>query len=57
MISLICGIQNMAQMNLSTKPKQTHREQTCGCEGGGGSRGWMDWEFGTSTCKLLLQNG
>ena len=27
----------MAQMNLSTKQKQTHRhrEQTCGCQGGG----------------------
>ena len=26
----------MAQMNLSTKQKQTHwhREQTCGCQGG-----------------------
>ena len=30
MISLMCGIQNMSQMNLSTKQKQTHRcrEQT-----------------------------
>ena len=41
-------------MNLSTKPKQTHRhrEQTCGCQGvvvGGG----MDWELGVSTHKLL----
>ena len=38
MISLICGIQNMTQMNLSTKQKQTHRhrEQTSGCQGGGG---------------------
>ena len=37
MISLICGIENMTQMNLSTKQKQTHRhkEQTCGCQGGG----------------------
>ena len=27
----------MAQMNLSMKQKQTprHREQTCGCQGGG----------------------
>ena len=40
----------MAQMNLSTKQKQTHgyREQTCGCQGRG-----MDWEFGISRCKLL----
>ena len=36
MISLICGIQNTTQMNLSTKQKQTrrHRQQTCGCQGG-----------------------
>ena len=53
MISLICGIYNMAQMNLSTKQKLTyrHREQTCGYQGGGG-RG-KDWEFGVSRCKLL----
>ena len=44
----------MAQINLSTQKKQTHRhgDQTCGCqegvEGGG-----MDWEFGVSRCKLL----
>ena len=25
----------MAQMTLSTKQKQTHRGQTCGCQGGG----------------------
>ena len=43
----------MTQMNLSTKQKQTHRhrEQTCGCQGGGW--GGMDWEFGVSRCKLL----
>ena len=37
MISCIYGIENMAQMNLPTKQKQTHRhgEQTCGCQGGG----------------------
>ena len=54
MISLICGIYNMAQMNPSTKRKQTHRhrEQTCDCQGGGGGRG-MDWEFGVGRCKLL----
>ena len=53
MISLICGIYNMAQMNLSTKQKQTHRhrDQTCGFWGQGG-RG-MDWEFGVGRCKLL----
>ena len=38
MIPLICGIQNMSQMNISTKQKQIHkyREQTCGCQDGGG---------------------
>ena len=42
----------MAQMNLSTKQKQTHgyREQTCGFQGGGSG---MDGEFGVSRCKLL----
>ena len=33
----------MAQMNLSTEQKQTHRlgEKTCGCQGGEGKRvGW-----------------
>ena len=42
----------MAQMNLSTKQKQTHihGEQTCGCQGGGSG---MDREFGLGRCKLL----
>ena len=43
MTSLICGIYNMTQMNLSTKQKQTHRhrDQACGCqEGGGEGEGW-----------------
>ena len=33
--------------------KQTHRhrEQNCGCQGGGGG---MDWEVGISRCKLLI---
>ena len=41
-------------MNLSTEKKQTHghREQTCGCQGGGGWSG-IDWEFGVSRCNLL----
>ena len=44
----------MAQMNLPTKQKKTHRrrEQTCGCQGGKGGSG-MDWEIGASRCKLL----
>ena len=46
MISLICGISNMTQMNLSTKQKQNHRhrEQTCGCQGGGGRDGLGVWD-------------
>ena len=38
-------------MNLSIKQSQSqrHREQTCGCEGGGG----VDWEFGVSRCKQV----
>ena len=38
MISLICGIKNMTQMNLSMKQKQNHghRAQTGGCQGVGG---------------------
>ena len=44
----------MTQTNLSTKQKWTHRhrEQTCGCQGGG-RWGGMDFEFGLSSCKLL----
>ena len=32
----------MAQTNLSTKQKQTHRQgkQTCGCQGGGEGERW-----------------
>ena len=34
MISLISGIEDTAQMNISTEKKQTHGygEQTCGCQ-------------------------
>ena len=41
----------MAQVNLSTKQKQTHRrrEKTSGCKGGGeGGVSAMDLEFGVS---------
>ena len=43
----------MAQMNLSTEKKHTHRlgVQTCGCGGGGSG---MDWEFGVRRCKLCI---
>ena len=41
--------------NVSTKQKQTYREQTCGCPGGGGmgDGGETDWEFRVTRCKLL----
>ena len=44
----------MTQMHLAVGQKQTHghREQTCGCQGGGGGRG-MDWCIGVSRCKLF----
>jgi len=43
----------MAQINLSTKQKQTqgHREQTCGCQGVG--KKWNAWGTGVGRCKLL----
>ena len=42
MISLISGIQYMAQTNLSTEEKQTlrPREQICGCQAGRWRVGW-----------------
>ena len=45
------GIENMAQMSLSTKQKQTHRhrEQVCGSQGSG-----MLWHFGVNRCKLSI---
>ena len=44
----------MIQINISMKQKLTHRhrEQTCGCQGGGGVRGGKEWEFGISRGKL-----
>ena len=44
----------MAQMNPSTRQKQSHRrgQQTWGCQGGGGESG-MDREFVVHRCKLL----
>ena len=43
-----------SELIYNTKQKQTHRhrEQTCGCRGGG-EEGGLDWEFGISSCKLL----
>ena len=40
MISLICRILHMTQMNVSMKKKQAHRfrEEICDCQGGGALR-------------------
>ena len=35
----------------TNEPLYRHREQTWGCQGGGGGSG-MDWEFGVSRCQL-----
>ena len=58
MISVICGLKNMAQMNLSTKQKQTHRhrEQTCGCRGEGGGHGWTR-SLGSVDASYSIYNG
>ena len=42
----------MTQMNLSTKQKQTHREETCGCQGKGG-REWDGLAVWGCRCKPL----
>ena len=50
-------------MNLSTKQKQTHRhrEQTCGCQGGGGKKwdglGVWGWQMQTITFIMDKQLG
>ena len=57
MISLIHGISNTTQTNISMNQKQIHRQRTdlwfpMGKGGRGG--GWKDWEFGISRGKLLF---
>ena len=46
----------MTQMNLSLKQKQAHRprEQTCGCQTGGGVEGWW-WRDGLGVLILAMQ--
>ena len=46
-------------MNLSTKQKQARRprEQTGGCQGGGGLGRGMDWEVGITAVNCHIQNG
>ena len=38
--------------HLQNRNRLIDREQTCGCQGGGGGSG-RDCGFGVSTCKLL----
>ena len=42
-------------MNLSTKQKQTHRDeqQICGCQGEQEGEGVRCWELRVNSCKLL----
>ena len=51
----------MAQMNLFTKQKQTHREQTCDCQGGRGGEqdglGVRGWQMQTVTFSMDKQGG
>ena len=55
MISLICGTSNMAQMNLPTEKKQTHRHrgQIYGCPGGVGWTG----SLGLVDANCCIWNG
>ena len=45
----------MTEMNLPVKQKQTqgHREQTGGCQGGGGWGG-MEWEVGRAEVNFYI---
>ena len=46
----------MTQMNLSTRQKQTHRrrEQTCGCQGGGGVGEEWIWSLGLADVSYYI---
>ena len=59
MISLICGIENMTQMILSKKQKQTHRhrKQTSVCQGGREvGEGWSG-SLGLTDANNYTENG
>ena len=38
------------------KQKQTHKEQTCGCQEGGGEEGWIG-NLGLADGNYYIQNG
>ena len=48
----------MAQVNLSTKQKWTHRhrEHTCGCQGGEEGKGWSG-RLGLVDANQCIQDG
>ena len=43
---------NTNELMYETKTHR-HREQTCGCQGGGRVEGGVEWKFRVSRCKLL----
>ena len=51
----------MSQMNLSTKQKETHRDQTCGCQGRERRErdglGVWGWYMQTITFRMDKQQG
>ena len=52
MISLLCGIENMMQMNLGNRNRiSVVGNRLVVAKGEGSGRG-LDWEFGISRCKL-----
>ena len=51
MITLLCGISNMAQRNPSTEQKQTHRLVVVKGKGGGSG---IDGEFGFADVKYYI---
>ena len=48
--------QNMTQMNLCMKQKETHRhrEHSCGCQGGGGVGGWWTESIGLVNANYYI---
>ena len=58
MISLIFGIDYMAQMKLSTEKKIMDLENRLnGCQRGGGGSSRMDWEFGVTDADYWIWSG
>ena len=50
--NLVTSIWSLVNLSTERRRAHEHREQTCGCQdGGGGSE--IDWEFGIGGCRLL----